>query len=228
MVPRTQRPGKQKNRRFLFDNGAGRNTVFSVFRECLPAASLQSFRGIINSTTNIILTRMEQGESFEQAVKHCQELGIAETDPSNDVDGWDAAVKVAALVTVLMDTPCKPAQVERTGIRGLTPAMIAAATREGRRWKLVASAERTEGGVRMRVAPELVEPSSSLYGMNGGAAGLQLRTDVLGDLTISESDREGLPAGPAPTAYAMLPTWSARWQHSLAVALPCGAARRAG
>ena len=83
--------------------------IFSLFRSALPAAQLQSFRGILNSTTNLILGRMEAGKSFEDAVKYCQQIGLAETDPSGDVDGWDAAIKVAALVTVLMGVPAQAA-----------------------------------------------------------------------------------------------------------------------
>ena len=87
----------------------------------MPAGGhLKAFHGILNSTTNLILTRMEGGESFEQAVGYAQSIGIAETDPSGDIDGWDAAVKVAALVTVLMGIPLKPAQVDRSGIRSIT------------------------------------------------------------------------------------------------------------
>ena len=71
----------------------------------MPGVELVSFQGILNSTTNIMLSRMERGESFDEAVAYCQSIGVAETDPSADVDGWDAAIKVAALVTVLMDTP---------------------------------------------------------------------------------------------------------------------------
>ena len=105
---------KSKGRKFYFESTVlGGSPVFSVFREAMPAAELLSFRGVLNSTTNIILTRMERGETFDQAVKYCQSIGVAETDPSADVDGWDAAIKVAALVTVLMDIPCLPQQVER-------------------------------------------------------------------------------------------------------------------
>ena len=98
--------------KFLFESTVlGGSPVFSVFRECMPAAELLSFRGVLNSTTNIILTRMERGETFDEAVRYCQSIGVAETDPSADVDGWDAAIKVAALVTVLMDVPLTPQQV---------------------------------------------------------------------------------------------------------------------
>jgi homoserine dehydrogenase len=95
---------RSSGRRFLFESTVlGGSPLFSVFRECMPGAEILSFRGVLNSTTNIILTRMERGESFEQAVRYCQSIGVAETDASADVDGWDAAIKVAALVTVLMD-----------------------------------------------------------------------------------------------------------------------------
>jgi len=196
---------QSKNRRFFFESTVlGGTPVFSIFRESLPVATLLSFRGIINSTTNVVLTRMEEGETFEEAVEYCQSIGIAETDPSNDVDGWDAAIKVAALVTVLMDAPCTPKQVERSGIRDITAAMIRQAQAEGRRWKLVASAERSGDGVAARVAPELVDSTSPLYGMQGGSAGLEFRTDVLGDLAIIESDRPDMVPGPEPTAYGLL------------------------
>jgi homoserine dehydrogenase len=111
---------------------------------------------VLNSTTNLILTRMENGESFEEAVRYAQEIGVAETDPSGDIDGWDASVKVAALVTVLMDTPLKPSQVDRQGIRQITADQIRKAKAEGKRWKLVCAARRTEQGIQAKVAPELV------------------------------------------------------------------------
>ena len=116
--------------------------IFSLFRSALPAAQLLGLRGILNSTTNLILGRMENGESFDEAVKYAQAVGLAETDPAADVDGWDAAIKVAALVSVLMDIPFTPQQVDRTGIRSITPEMIADAKAQGKRWKLVCSAER--------------------------------------------------------------------------------------
>jgi homoserine dehydrogenase len=196
---------KAKKKKFLFEATVlGGSPLFSVFREAMPAAELQSFDGIINSTTNMILTHMERGESFEDAVKYCQSTGIAETDPSHDVDGWDAAIKVAALVTVLMDFPFTPQQVDRTGIRGITSEMIQKAKAEGKRWKLVASAERTGDSVRARVAPELLAASSPLYSMEDSTAGLTFRTDVLGDYSIIEAEREGRVAGPEPTAYGLL------------------------
>jgi homoserine dehydrogenase len=193
-----------RGRRFLFESTVlGGSPVFSVFRECLPAAELQSFRGVLNSTTNIILSRMERGETLEQAVSYCQSIGVAETDPSADVDGWDAAIKVAALVTVLMDTSLAPQQVARKGIRDITPTMIADARSGGRRYKLVCSAERRPDGVTAAVAPEAVGVADPLYGMEDSTTGVAFRTDVLGDYSIVESERPGMVAGPEPTAYGL-------------------------
>jgi homoserine dehydrogenase len=194
-----------KGRKFLFESTVlGGSPVFSVFRECMPAADLLSFRGVLNSTTNIILTRMERGETFDLAVKYCQSIGVAETDPSADVDGWDAAIKVPALVTVLMNVPFSPQQVKREGIRGITPAMIAKAKAEGKRYKLVCSAERSGNAVEATVAPELVPASDPLYGMEDSTTGVAFRTDVLGDYSIIESERPDMVAGPEPTAYGLL------------------------
>ena len=195
---------ESKGRKFYFESTVlGGSPLFSVFREAMPAAELLSFQGILNSTTNIILSRMERGETFDQAVAYCQSIGVAETDPSADVDGWDAAIKVAALVTVLMDTPFTPQQVERTGIREITPEMIAQAKGSGTRWKLVCAAERGAGKVTASVKPELVPMSSPLYGMEDSTTGVAFRTDVLGDYSIIESEREGMVAGPIPTAYGL-------------------------
>lgn len=173
--------------------------IFSLFRGALPATRLKAFRGVLNSTTNLILTRMEGGESFEDAVSYAQKIGIAETDPSGDIDGWDAAVKVAALVTVLMDYPLKPQQVQRTGIRGITSDEIARARQSGQRWKLVCSARRTSDGVEARVAPELVSPSSPIYSVENTTSIVEFKTDVLGLLSIVESD-----PGTNTTAYGLL------------------------
>jgi len=181
----------------------GGSPVFSVFREAFPAAELHGFKGIINATTNTILSRMERGETFDQAVKFCQSIGLAETDPTNDVDGWDAAIKVAALITVLMDAPFTPQQVNPTGIRGITPEMIAQAKAEGKRWKLVASAQRDGETITARVGPELVDPSSPLYGMMDSSTGLAFETDVLPYYSITVSESPNMKGGPQETAYGL-------------------------
>ena len=191
---------KSKNKKFYFESTVMDGApIFSLFRSALPAAQLLGLRGILNSTTNLILGRMESGESFDEAVKYTQSLGLAETDPAADVDGWDAAIKVAALITVLMDIPFSPLQVDRTGIRLISPEMVSQAKAQGNRWKLVCTAERDGNSVKGRVAPELVDPSSPLYGVEGSSSIVEFRTDTLSSLSIVE----GYP-GPKTTAYGLL------------------------
>jgi homoserine dehydrogenase len=195
---------KSKGKTFGFESTVlGGSPLFSVFRETFPLAELSSFKGILNATTNIILSRMENGESYQDAVKYCQSVGVAETDPSNDVDGWDAAIKVAALITVLMDTPFTPQQVNPIGIRGITSDMISQARLEGKRYKLVCSVEKAGDKINARVAPELVDASSPLYGIMNSSTGVSFRTDVLPDYSITVSEREGMSGGPIETAYGL-------------------------
>jgi homoserine dehydrogenase len=195
---------KSNNKKFMFESTVlGGTPVFSTFREAMPGAELISFKGIINATTNMILSRMEEGESFKDAVKYCQSIGLAETDPSGDVDGWDASIKVAALATVLMNTPLKPQDVDRKGIGEITFEMVNQAKLDGKRWKLVASAERVGSQIKARVAPELVDASSPLYSMMGSSTGLTFRTDVLPDYSVTVSEREGMMGGPEETAYGL-------------------------
>jgi homoserine dehydrogenase len=193
---------KSKGKQFLFEATVmGGTPIFSLFREALPAANLKRFRGILNSTTNLILSEMEQGSSFEQAVKKAQELGIAETDPSFDVDGWDAAVKVSALATVLMDFPLKPQDVEREGIRGLTQEMVQTARAAGRPFKLVCAAESgAEGRVTASVRPEQVAASDPLASVNGPNAIVTFEMDTLHSLTLSEQHPDAVTTAYGPLA----------------------------
>jgi homoserine dehydrogenase len=189
----------RNGRRFYFESTVMDGApIFSLFREALPGSNLRLFRGVLNSTTNMILTRMERGDSFENAVAYCQEIGIAETDPSGDIDGWDAAVKVAALATVLMGIPLKPSEVERTGIRGIGPVEIEAARQSGKRWKLVCTGERLGDAVRGKVAPEMVGLDSPMYGVDGTTSIVEFKTDVLGQLSVVEAN-----PGPHTTAYGL-------------------------
>jgi len=189
-----------KKRRFLFESAVMDGApIFSLFRGPLPAAELKGFHGILNSCTNILLELMEQGKTFDEAVAYAQSIGITETDPSADIDGWDAAIKVAALSTVVMGVPLKPGEVERTGIRGISPAMISEALAAGERWKLVCTATREGDGVTAKVAPQRVKPSTPLYSINGTSSYVQFEMDVLPGLGIVESN-----PGPETTAYGLL------------------------
>jgi homoserine dehydrogenase len=189
-----------KGKRFLFESAVMDGApIFSLFRGPLPAVELRGFQGILNSCTNILLELMEQGKPFDEAVSYAQSIGIAETDPSADIDGWDAAIKVAALSTVIMGIPLKPAEVDRTGIRGVTPQMISEALSAGERWKLVCTAKRSGSQVTAKVAPQRVKSNTPLYSINGTSSYVQFETDVLPGLGIVESN-----PGPDTTAYGLL------------------------
>ncbi len=194
------RLAKRQGRRFLFESAVMDGApIFSLFRSALPAVDLLGFHGILNSCTNLLLGRMEQGEPFDAAVRYAQSIGITETDPSADIDGWDAAIKVAALSTVLMGIPLTPQQIDCQGIRGITPSMIQAAQSAGERWKLVCSARRDGDKVNARVAPERVNASSPLYSIQGTSSYVQFELDVLPGLGIVENN-----PGPDTTAYGLL------------------------
>lgn len=174
--------------------------VFSLFRETLPAIELHGFRGVLNSTTNVILECMESGMAFDEAVREAQRLGVAETDPGNDVDGIDAAVKVIGLANVLMGASLSLGDVNRTGIRGITRQSLREASQNGETWKLIARARRkADGSISAHVAPERIGPDDPLYSVRGTSLAVGFETDVFRELFIAERD-----PGPEATAYGML------------------------
>jgi homoserine dehydrogenase len=191
---------KKHGKCFLFESTVMDGVpVFSTWRETLPAAEVHSFEGILNSTTNLILTLMEDGKSFEESVAVAEAIGIAESDPRGDTQGWDAAIKVAALVTVLMGSPLTPDQVEREGIENIHPQDVVSAAAERTRWKLLCRAEKHGGDIRASVRPTLVGPENPLFNVQGTSCAITFQSDVLGDLTIVESD-----PSPRTTAYGLL------------------------
>jgi len=191
----------QRSKRFLFESAVMDGApIFSLFRGPLPCSEVEEFYGILNSCTNFILGKMEEGISFEDAVSRAQAIGITETDPSADIDGWDAAIKVAALSTVVMGLPVKPQQVARTGIREITPQMIHEANQAGERWKLVCKARRKgEQLLEASVNPQRVAAGSPLYAVNGTSSYVEFKLDVLPGLGILENN-----PSPETTAYGLL------------------------
>lgn len=190
-----------RGKRFLFESAVMDGApIFSLFRGPLPAIELRGFTGILNSCTNLLIGLMEEGRSFPDAVKYAQSIGIAETDPSADIEGWDASIKLAALATVLMDIPLTPQEVDRKGIEDLTQEDIRAAKDAGERWKLVCRAKRDGNQlVLAQVKPERVKPDSPLFSINGTSSYVQFETDVLPGLGIVEGN-----PGPETTAYGLL------------------------
>jgi homoserine dehydrogenase len=190
----------QQNKRFFFESTVLDGVpIFSLFRESLPAIHLKSIRGILNSTTNVILTGVEQGLTFEESLKKAQDIGIAETDASADIEGWDATVKITALVNVLMGVRLHPADVQRQGIQDLSAEVVRAARAAGLPYKLVCRAHRTSTGAEASVRPEQVPLTDPLALVSGSSSIIQFETDIFPRLTITE-ENPGLYA----TAYGML------------------------
>jgi len=173
--------------------------IFNLVRETMPAVDVTGFRGVINSTTNYIITMLEDGGELGPALAEMQRRGIAEADASLDVDGWDAAAKTAALVNVLMDGGIVPRDVERSGISGLTGAAVRDALSRGKRIRLVAAASREGGRVRARVAPEELPADDPLSLLRGISNSLFIETDLLGRVGVTQLD-----GGLTQTAYALL------------------------
>ena len=188
-----------KGKRFLFESTVMDGVpIFSLFDQ-LPVIHLQGFHGILNSTTNVILSEMEQGLTFDEALKKAQSLGVAETDATHDIDGWDAAVKTAALINVLMDIPIKLDEIYREGIRDLTPNALRNGRRDGFPFKLVCRARRTPQGIQASVRPEKVVITQPMAKITGASSYIHFETDIFPGLAITE-ENPGLYA----TAYGML------------------------
>ena len=191
---------RSQNKKFFFESTVMDGApIFSMWRETLPGAELASFRGVLNSTTNFILTQMEEGKSFDDALATAQAIGIAETDPSGDINGWDAAVKVAALVNVLMDTRLLPEDVDREGIGSISKEQVLQSAALGKRWKLVCHAQREAGSISARVAPQEIDASDPMFNVMGTSSSVSFASDVLGELTVQNDD-----PGPMTTAYGLL------------------------
>ncbi len=189
----------KQGKKFLFESTVMDGVpIFSLFDQ-LPAVHLKGFHGILNSTTNVILGEMEQGLTFDEALKKAQSLGVAESDATHDIEGWDAAVKTAALITVLMDVPIRLEEIAREGIRDLTPQAVRNARRDGWPFKLVCRAKRAANGIEASVGPEKVRISEPMARITGTSSYIYFETDIFPGLSITE-ENPGLHA----TAYGLL------------------------
>ncbi len=173
------------SRRFFFEATVSDCPVFSLFRGSLPCTRLLSFSGVLNSTTNVILEEIEAGRTFDEGVRRAQALGVTETDPAHDVDGWDSAVKLCAVSNVLMNARLKFEDVRREGIRDLSAEEIRAARAAGEPYRLVARARlKSDGSVSASVRPERVGPPSPFALAAGTSLVVNFELDVLPGLTL--------------------------------------------
>ncbi len=171
----------QQERRLLFEATLGDNLpVFNLKRHALQTAEILGLRGIVNSTTNYLLSEMARGQAFGPALAEAQRLGIAERDPSTDLEGWDAAAKAVILGQVLMGTGLHIRDVVRQPIGENLEQRVRTAVTQGRRLRPVVTIDR-EGA---RWGPVEVGPDDSLFAVDGFSLALDIDTDVAGRLTV--------------------------------------------
>lgn len=188
------------NRAFLFESAVMDGVpVFSLVADALPALGVSAFRGVVNTTCGYVLTAMERGVAFADALAEMQARGIAEADPSLDIDGWDAAAKAAVLANVLLGARITPHDVARTGIRTLDPDQLRRGVAQGLRLRLVSHGRRDGDRVEVGAAPAWLGPDDPLAQVSGLENALYLRTDHLGEIGIVQRD-----GGLTQTAYGLL------------------------
>lgn len=164
--------------------------VYNLTKETLQGCRITEVSGIFNATTNFILTEMEKGVSFEDAVAEGRRQGFVEADASMDVDGWDAAAKLTALMNVLMDVEITPLEIERTGIGEITKADIDAAKAQGKRIKLLCRGTVEKGKPVGVVAPTLVDEHTLPAIMDATSSYVTIDTDLMGATTVIEEPFE--------------------------------------
>jgi homoserine dehydrogenase len=185
---------------FLYEGTVMAGTpLLNLIRETLAGSAISEMKGILNGTTNYILTQMEAGMDYAAALAQAQELGYAEAVPDADVLGWDALAKVTILANVVFGASLAPDDSPCTGITEITPDQITAAASEGKRHKLIGRVWRDGGTVKASVEPQLVELDHPLAGVGGATNAMTITTDTLGDVTVV-----GPGAGRRETGFSLL------------------------
>jgi homoserine dehydrogenase len=173
--------------------------LLNLIRETLTGSEISEMQGILNGTTNFILTRMEGGMDYAAALTEAQELGYAEAVPDADVLGWDALAKVTILANTVFGATLKPDDSPCEGITEITPDQIAGAAADNKKFKLIGRVWRDAMGVHASVGPKLVDGTHPLAGVAGATNAMTISTDTLGDVTIV-----GPGAGRRETGYSLL------------------------
>lgn len=187
---------RQNEVRLLFEGTVMAGTPsLRLAMTALAGCEISEARGILNGTTNYILTQMEDGMSYADALAEAQRLGYAEADPTADVDGWDAAGKVIILAAALFNQKLTLNDIDVTGISGISREDVEAAAAAGERWKLIARVTAAGGTVR----PMRVPLGDTLAAVSGATNAVTYKTDLLGDVTLV-----GAGAGRKQTGFALL------------------------
>jgi len=190
----------KKKRAFLFEGTVMSGTpVLNLIRETLAGSEVREIQGILNGTTNYILSHMEEGLPYEAVLKKAQELGYAEAIPDADVLGWDALAKVTILANTVFAARKKPFDYPCQGITHISAADIAAAKAQGKRFKLIGRVWKEGKTVNASVAPQQISLSHPLAGVMGAGNALTISSDTLGDVTII-----GPGAGRRETGFSLL------------------------
>jgi homoserine dehydrogenase len=191
---------KDKGVKFLYEGTVMSGTpLLNLIRETLAGCSISEIKGILNGTTNYILSQMEEGYAYEDVLKKAQELGYAEAVPDADVLGWDALAKVTILANAVFGASSKPGDFPCKGITDITVGAIADAKSRGKRFKLIGKVWREGNQVKGSVSPEEVNMTHPLAGIMGATNAVTISTDALGDVTIV-----GPGAGRTETGYSTL------------------------
>ncbi len=179
---------------------AGGVPIIRSLRQGLASDRVTSIRGILNGTTNYILSEMARGGTYEAALKSAQDLGFAEADPTLDVEGFDAADKIRILAALGFGAQVAASKVSVEGITGLTPETMADADRLGMTMKLIASAERLGDSIALAVSPCLVEVGHPLSAVPSAQNAIAIESDALGLTHFQGPGAGGLPTGSAVVA----------------------------
>lgn len=197
LIDHARRAGKEL--RFSAAVGGALTTINSGRRD-LAGARITRFEGVLNGTTQIILGMMARGASFEAALDQARAVGITETDPSLDIDGWDAANKLVIVANAVLGRPASLKDVDVTGIRDIEQATLLEASKAGGRVSLLATAvPNPDGRYVLRVAPAELSAEHPLARLGDEEMGAVYETDIYGRLVIAVADQ-----GPLGTAAAML------------------------
>lgn len=187
---------KKNSCEFLFEailmNGA---PIFRIVKDNLPFCEVEEIKGILNSTTNYILKRIEDGKSMKEVVNELKARGVIEANPNNDVEGKEAAVKMAIVANAMMDANLTPKDIDFTGIENITKKDIEEAEAKGNVIKLICRAYKEDGEVKAKVSPEEIDEYDVFADVNGTSMAISITTDLMGELTIIEEAPEIKQAG---------------------------------
>ena len=192
---------KQNNLHFRIEGTVMSGTpVFSLCESGLAGNEIREVKGILNGTTNFVLSKMElEGMEYAEALALAQKLGYAEADPTADVEGYDAVAKIVILSNVLLGGELTPADVKREGITALNRGLIVTAKEQGFRYKLIAQTRKSGAKIEASVSPQKLPLSDPLAGVMGAQNALTFDTDLMGKITI-----QGAGAGKIETGHSIL------------------------